>query len=567
MYSGVRGGAARSGYIRSRREGKGGERVVDKEGKPRPVPRPICVFQPIVDVVTGRVLGYEALARLPGREAEGFSAVVAGLSQRDVQSVLLAAQEEALRIGASRPAGTLLFLNVTPRLIHALSGPLVDAAKRPGGLVLELPETIGNRADWAALLAGARSRGMEVALDDFGVGIQDLDRLVSLNPEWVKLDIRFVSQLTDNVLVERVTEFLIRYSGAEGIRFIAEGVERIETMETLRRLGVRYMQGHLLAYPGYGWVDTIKPVARPALLTVDDPHLRSLVRMAGVTENGLGTIQRIAPQVANAVSRSVLGLARWLQDTPAGSLIETFSNYSVHRQAVHTHIEALLTGTLTEADLVRSRSVAHAHQRLQVPLPWYQLTYAHLRDLIHKNLVEQGYPEAGEAAVRLINLDIANLLDVYQTQLDYDVLTTVLTRRAFFDRGEHLVARALREGRQMAFILFDLDGFKRINDAEGHIAGDSVLQNVGRVLAREIDRERIAGRIGGDEFALLVPHNGRDATEALVTRLKHGIGGADARIGVSSGTAVLGEDGMSLAALYASADVELYRIRGRRQPS
>jgi diguanylate cyclase (GGDEF)-like protein len=96
-----------------------------------------------------------------------------------------------------------------------------------------------------------------------------------------------------------------------------------------------------------------------------------------------------------------------------------------------------------------------------------------------------------------------------------DQLTTLPNRRAFF---EQLEAR-LQSGEAMALALFDIDRFKRINDAFGHIAGDAVLRHIALAAAAQLRGGDLLARIGGEEFALLIEDSDPDAAVAAAERL------------------------------------------------
>ncbi|MFC4069771.1 GGDEF domain-containing protein [Actinoplanes subglobosus] len=134
-----------------------------------------------------------------------------------------------------------------------------------------------------------------------------------------------------------------------------------------------------------------------------------------------------------------------------------------------------------------------------------------------------------------------------------DVLTDVLNRRGFAERFAAEVADSRRTGRGAALLVLDLDGFKLLNDAQGHAAGDELLRWVAATLRSEVHPHDIVGRLGGDEFVvLLTDGDAFDVADNLRTVLA-------ARIGASIGVAVLGVDGEDFDGLYAIADARLYQ--------
>lgn len=153
----------------------------------------------------------------------------------------------------------------------------------------------------------------------------------------------------------------------------------------------------------------------------------------------------------------------------------------------------------------------------------------------------------------------------------HDALTGLLNRRAYEERLPVEIARANRYAWPLSLCLLDLDGFKQLNDTLGHPAGDRALQQV----AALIDESRLSDdsfRIGGDEFALLMPKTCREDAETAATRLseqvRH-IGMSDGSLGASFGVAEGASDPAVLHALaderLRAAKERLYQGRERRQ--
>lgn len=97
-----------------------------------------------------------------------------------------------------------------------------------------------------------------------------------------------------------------------------------------------------------------------------------------------------------------------------------------------------------------------------------------------------------------------------QFQADQDVLTPVLNRRAFLREMKRVAAFAQRYGSPASVVFFDLDGFKSVNDRFGHAAGDAALQAVARRLLANVRESDVVGRMGGDEFAVLLAQADKD---------------------------------------------------------
>jgi diguanylate cyclase (GGDEF)-like protein len=142
-----------------------------------------------------------------------------------------------------------------------------------------------------------------------------------------------------------------------------------------------------------------------------------------------------------------------------------------------------------------------------------------------------------------------------------DHLTGALNRRGFGERVSAELARAARDAQPLALVLVDLDGFKRVNDARGHAAGDELLVWVSSRLRAGLRPSDAAGRLGGDEFALLLPGIDSGEAHAVAERLRTVLA---ERTSASFGVGVYPDAGDEdeIAAL---ADAELYRDKRRAQ--
>ena len=146
-----------------------------------------------------------------------------------------------------------------------------------------------------------------------------------------------------------------------------------------------------------------------------------------------------------------------------------------------------------------------------------------------------------------------------------DPLTNIFNRRRFREELERILADAVRRGAAVGLLGIDLDGFKPINDAFGHQAGDEVLIRLVERVASIVRRNEMFFRIGGDEFAVLVPDTRACELSELASRLCEAIAdlrfefdGQSASVTASIGIALYPENGFEAQALIAAADEAMY---------
>jgi len=150
----------------------------------------------------------------------------------------------------------------------------------------------------------------------------------------------------------------------------------------------------------------------------------------------------------------------------------------------------------------------------------------------------------------------------------YDSLTALLNRAALYDRVDSWIQANPAKRSPMAVVYLDLDGFKQINDAHGHGAGDKVLQHVSAHILESVRRTDVVARLGGDEFVIVLPGVGEltearriaDLVAAAIAR-PLAYGGLELRIGASFGISVYPADGDNTDALLKIADEDMYRAK------
>lgn len=215
--------------------------------------------QPIVDLRGGTIHAYEALARfaLPGGLSTGETfALAERVGMRE--QLDLACFERALALLEQRPPGTRLAINVAGALLsqpHALAllSALPDAHARD--VVLEITEDALVR-DYDALRGVVQpllARGMRIAVDDMGAGYAGLRHAIDLHPAYLKLDRALIHGVDGDPKRAALVDALLRYAEHAGAHIVAEGVETEGELAALRRLGVPFAQGYLLARPAVPW--------------------------------------------------------------------------------------------------------------------------------------------------------------------------------------------------------------------------------------------------------------------------------------------------------------------------
>ncbi|HMZ74962.1 MAG TPA: diguanylate cyclase [Rhodocyclaceae bacterium] len=172
--------------------------------------------------------------------------------------------------------------------------------------------------------------------------------------------------------------------------------------------------------------------------------------------------------------------------------------------------------------------------------------------------VYEDVTERRRVALQLLNL------------AERDPLTNLYNRRRFHEELERMLGDARRRGDDVGLLVLDLDGFKPVNDAFGHQAGDQVLTGLAQAVAAVVRRNEMFFRLGGDEFAILVPSADVQGLAGLARRvgaciaaLRFDFGGSAVGVTASIGIAWSGLSGTDAEALVGAADRAMYRAKAQ----
>jgi EAL domain-containing protein (putative c-di-GMP-specific phosphodiesterase class I) len=207
------------------------------------------VFQPVVRLGDGSVVGYEALTRFtdgtpPDRRFALAEAVGAGAELER------AAIQVALRSATSLPRGRWVSVNLSPsRLLEpGISDLLLGLRGRP--FVIEVTERLPiDDYDSVRAMLGELAGSIEVAVDDAGAGFASLRHILELRPRYVKLDMQLVRGVDTDPARQALIAGMVYFARQSGCLLIGEGVESDQERATLRRLGVPFGQGFHLGHP------------------------------------------------------------------------------------------------------------------------------------------------------------------------------------------------------------------------------------------------------------------------------------------------------------------------------
>lgn len=472
------------------------------------------LYQPIVSLQDGSIIGREALTRGPsGSHFESplnlFAAARDYGCLHELESLCT-----DMAIASSSPglgSQCLLFLNINPvslNLVNHRNEVLQKALSGAGiafsQVVLELTERTAI-ADYRSLrqtLAQYRQQGFRIAVDDAGAGYSSLQAIAELNPDFVKIDMSLIRGIDRNTTKRVLVETLINFSFRINARIICEGIETREEMKTLCDLGCDYGQGFFIAPPGI-LQQQIRAEARDCIKRFSRLNRVSIQSLPG----RIGDIAVFEPclkpeiTVSEAIDlfkadMALNGLAVCRDDIPAGILMRD-------------RLNAMLSSRFGY-DLFHKKPVTEVMDPDPLIIPWHAAIEDAARQLAPR--LNNGFAESIIVTREDRYLGLVTTSKMVETMArlqleqarDSNPLTGLpgnqcITRRLLADLGE--------TSGNMAVMYLDLDNFKAFNDYYGFERGDCAILMTAEIIVESVrdagNPGDLPAHLGGDDFVVI----------------------------------------------------------------
>ena len=552
------------------------------------------VYQPIVDMAHGGVSGMEALVRWrhPERgtvspvefiEIAEESGLIGALGEFVLNQACL--QHAAWQRTLGDLAPSMMSVNVSraqlsdPRITAQVSLALKSSGLPAACLQLEVTESLAAQDELIqARLRELKLLGVTLALDDFGTGYSSLSSLHLLPIDVVKIDRSFVNQVESSAHHRVLVEATVRVARSLAMSTVAEGVETPGQAAVLKALDCDKGQGYLFARPmsgdeatrwlvGAGAREAIRQCSAPD----SPPDSAAMAPQPGAAS--------LAARLLQCLEQTQIGVALF---DPAERLAYANASY---RQSYGDTPEQ----SPTWEDLMRR---AHQQQRgLLIQTDdidaWLAQTRKRYRQeprrVFESDLVDGRWMRVTEetaadgwqlclatdvTSLKAKEADLRQARDAAVVTSNTDPLTGLPNRRRVFECMGLLLAEAAELRLPMVAVVIDLDRFKAINDLHGHAVGDEVLVDFAITLTGGLRSRDLVGRIGGEEFLMVLMNTGADGALRVLGDLRRVVQQAarlqrwpSLRVDFSAGFAEA-QPGDTVDTLWQRADAGLLQAKG-----
>lgn len=473
------------------------------------------LFQPIFSLAEAKVVGYEALIRGPSDSPlhSPLQLFKTAVACKALEQLEMLCRELSINAFSLSGISGKLFLNVNPLLLLTADHPsgltkkmLQQAGLDPARVVIEISEQY--QVEDATLLVKAvhhyRQLGFLIAIDDLGSGFSGLKLWSELQPDIVKIDRYFISDVHRDPTKKAFVQNIIRLAKATGALIVAEGIETQEELLLCRELGADLAQGYLLGRPQAELkvLQTKHWLAHEVHAVAASDRIEQLVIEAPTVSVGTMALQVSELFRHNPKLQSLAVLHR---DKPVGLICRS------KLQALFAQpFGRALHEKKTVAQIMNTKAVIVEAERSL--------------DEVSQIVAEDEYNAASWYFIICRNgyyLGLGSVRQLLKKVSEHKLLHARYANPLTFLPGNvpiyREIDRLLAKAANFAVAYLDLNHFKPFNDTYGYSKGDAVLQLLAEIIQQQaIGVEHFIGHIGGDDFVLITP---TDVAEPLCRQI------------------------------------------------
>jgi diguanylate cyclase (GGDEF)-like protein len=470
------------------------------------------LFQPIVDLRSMEIIGYEALSRGPvNTPLFGPLDLIAQAEQDNCLWKLEELfRETAITSASALGIKCLLFLNVDPNVVNDPSfttgftrQSISDHGLMPEMIVFEFTErsAIENYKSFRSAMYHYIEQGYKTAIDDTGAGYSNMSMITRIKPNFIKIDMELIRGVDADSFKQAIIKSFVWLVNLTNTKLIAEGIETMGEAKTLLNMGVHAGQGFLLGRPS------------PALGEVNEGVKRELAEL----NRSSALLHTYSTKYIGEICENVTAFEA---DTFCGDVKLYLDSNDIEGACVvsNDHIVGLVMGNRLNAtmsaqygfSLYAHRSVSRVMDSACLAVDYFtpistvsELALARSHAKVYDNIiVTRNFKYAGMVSV--INL-LKHSLDI---ELSYALELNPLTGLPGNAQINKVLYDTINGGNECCVLYIDLDNFKVYNDAYGFKQGDAMLMLAKDVICGAVKSRfsfsSFIGHIGGDDFLAVV---------------------------------------------------------------
>lgn len=472
------------------------------------------VFQPIVSLKNGSILGHEALSRITCDNEIKNPEMLFTLAEEynrlcDLEFLCRTTALDTAYKFMVPPYNKKLFINVNPNIMHYETFKkgftrnfLMQYNILPQNVVFEITErdVIKDMSSFISTIDHYKDQDFQIAIDDAGAGYSGLNLISEVNPNYIKLDMKLIRGVDSDRVKFALVKGMVEFSKVSNVSLIAEGIETFEELNTLVNLGVQYGQGYLIQKPN----DKILEISCDFLTMLKNINLKknndtknfiSNTRIVNLCKS----IDTVGPneKILNIFeffkkNSNCLGLSIVENEIPIGIITKEklFLKLSGHYGFAlyqNKKISSIMDRDFLSVDYKTPVNVVSS------------LAMSRENDSLYDFIV---------VTENNRNLGIVTIKDLLKKASEIEISAAKHQNPLSGLAGNLLIEQELSKhvtnNSKYSVAYLDIDNFKAYNDVYGFENGDLIIKLLADILKKYVPEEHFIGHIGGDDFVIVV---------------------------------------------------------------
>ena len=473
-----------------------------------------AVFQPIVSLKDGSILGHEALSRITCESEIQNPEMLFTIAEEynrlwDLELLCRTTALEAAYKFMIPPYSKKLFINVNPNIMHYETfkkGFTRSFLKQyeilPQNVIFEITErnVIEDMNGFKSTINHYKGQDYQIAIDDAGAGYSGLNLISEVNPNYIKLDMKLIRDVDSDRVKFALVKGMVEFSKVSNVFLIAEGIETYEELKTLVNLGVQYGQGYLLQKPDA----EVLEIRQDVLQMLNEINLKKNHTSKNLTSNiyianlctsiGIISPNEMIPNVFDIFKHDLncFGLCVIENEVPIGIVtreklalkLSGHYGFSLNQNKKISQImdkDFLSVDYKTPVSIVSSMAMSRENDKL------YDFIVVTEKDKY---------------------LGIVTIKDLLKKTSEIEISVAKHQNPLSGLEGNLIIEQKLSQCvaniTKYSVAYMDIDNFKAYNDVYGFENGDLVIKLLADILRNSIPEEQFIGHIGGDDFVVII---------------------------------------------------------------
>lgn len=472
------------------------------------------VFQPIVSLRDGSIIGHEALSRITcesdiANPEELFRIAGEGSRLWDLE---LICRTMALRTAYHKmqpPYDKKLFLNVNPNIMHDAKFKqgftreyLEQYGITPESIIFEITErnAVSDISGFKGTISHYKEQNYKIAVDDAGAGYSGLNLISDVNPHFIKLDMQLIRNIDSDSMKFALVRSMLELSHISNISLIAEGVETKEELTTLVNLGVQYAQGYFLQRPS----DTMQDIDAEVIEILNEANRRKNHIFGG--------------KVSNIYIENICTATETI--APYSQVAAVFDEFKRDSSSFGKCVveDGLVLGVVTKSRLVLQLSGRYGFSLNEkrpiaslMDCNFLAVDYQTPIDAVSQMAMSRPPEKLYDFIVVIKDnkyVGTVTIKDLLQKTTEIEVVNAKYQNPLSGLPGNLIIEQKMKqfilEENPYCVIYLDIDNFKAYNDVYGFENGDLIIKLLADLIITHMPSGQFAGHVGGDDFVIIM---------------------------------------------------------------